>query len=352
MRAVLFIVTLFAGWVEAQEIIKDNKKAFERVKYLASNLKKDDRAAFDSSLLAFSLQFGDARNYCAKISNLGYVSEPVTGREDKKDAVINICATSMYWAANTATHLMLLQAVLPQKEYYNNFEGLFAEVARYQNQFAGQIMFHKSSLLPSCPEIWSTYFLVNTKTIGDCRNKKISVNSLQLKDWFVENINKNKRHINFLKSDEDYVFDQQEMFEFVREINSELLAMIFDRVVMHEIGHVVRGHHRIVVELDDLGAFKNEIEADKFADSYLASMPEYKDKALLYLIAKNGISVHFGMHNALNGNNSVEKHFEERFNKNESDCAILKMQLSSSEDNNIKNIVNAAIKALACKKMP
>ncbi len=279
------------------DVLRNQDAAFARLQELIQlELSTADRVKFNSSFLAFGLR-DQSFAPCSDPAMLGFVPTAYEGRKDSLDAVIHVCSTNIFWAAHTTMVLMLLQWTIPPEEQ-QRLGDLMRDLALYQRAMSDQVLISNQTVLSMCGEIWATYFLARYGRIGDCRgNGRPTVYFDEAVAWLT-----GKMRVTMQKQlSGANVAAPLTVGNFVNlmdQLKQRLSTMSFDRVVLHEMGHVVLGHHRNPMSNPDIENAQRERAADNFASRQ--KVEDEMDRLLHYSV-NAGLAVHVGAHLALRG---------------------------------------------------
>jgi len=323
------------------DLLRSDKAAFARLKSLVnSELSSAERQQFNRSFAGFGLRNAQPGSPCSDLHFLGQVRKVPEGRgADKLDAVLEICVVSTFWAAHTTLIALLLQSVLSPEEIATRGDALIRDLAKYQRSMADDILLDDITRLPMCPEIWVTYFLAKYGRIGDCRGNGKTEYSPDAVAWLALRMNDNARQ----QAPDLKVripTDQREFMEFIEEMKKYITRMTFDRIVLHEIGHIVMGHHRVSREEEDA---QRERTADKFAAN---KKPEDEMEQFLKYFVNAGLATHVGMHlDSLSKTTTFEV---SRVENTHLACETLKVPISIDIEPAIKALFLQSSKRLSC----
>ena len=352
----MFMMAILSGMGSAQtvsssnatqenqgDLLRDDKAAFARLKSLVdSQLSSAEQRQFNSSFAGLGLRNGEPGSSCSELHFMAKVNKVPEGRgDDKLDAVLEICAASTFWAGHTTLIFFLLSSVLSSEEFEARGESIMGDLAKYQNSMADDTLLSDSTRLPMCPVIWATYFLAKYGRIGDCQGNGKSEYLSDAVAWLALNMNDNVR-----KMLPDAKFsvstNETEFMEFIEEMQKYFTRMIFDRVVLHEIGHIVLGHHRSQATSGKKGYDQLEHAADKFATN---KKPEDQMEQLLKYFVNVGLATHLVIHRGFSKEHRLEK---SRVSDSYLVCESLKALTSIDIDPAMKAHALQAEKKLSC----
>lgn len=301
-----------------------------------------ERQALEGALLALKVNHGSAgydkgsTDLCGSLQVLAYTRNAEVTRKDGLDGVIEFCTFNLYWAAQTVSALYLtVLAAGPDgmsAAHWMGFKGLLKEQAMRlaQRNFVGQ---HQTA----CPPIYVAYSLLRVQSYQGCGvvgNAQVTYNEAVL--FWARKLNQRLMREGGKASDQ-LNEDVMLLADGLRRLEDQIALTIFDMVALHELGHLVKAHHRLPAGAGtDAQAFARELDADEFV---LRWSPQDDLQGLLSGVVTLGLAMYVGGHQDLAG--SGTKLIEARLANQRYACSAYRTikKLTGSEG-------DAAMKAL------